>query len=167
MESRDIASPSHNTNFCPRLTWVGDLIMIIAFKSQKKINPLILFPTLIRSSPSSMDQLHILDLVLGPLGSIRSRNFVAPIPEGLHRSLWSIRILRSRKPLVKAYPSNLGLRILLIVPRDPITLILKHASYPIEPLFWMGLRNHSLSTHESILPSDSPNTKSPRIDESL
>ena len=86
------------------------------------------------SSPSLVDQLHTLDLVWVYLGSLWSHNFIIQIPQGLHRIHFSIRILKSRKPLVKVYPLNLGSSVLLALPREPITLLFNQENHTIESL---------------------------------
>lgn len=74
MESRDIASPSHKTISFPRLIWVSVLTGVNAIVFQKNNCPLILFPFLNRSSPSTIDQLHMLDLVWAHFRSLCSHN---------------------------------------------------------------------------------------------
>ena len=134
MGSRDIASPSSRIVSCPRFPLASVLIWIIAFNPQKKNCPLILFFSIIRSSPSLVDQLHTLDLILGPLGPLWSRNFTTLISQRSHKGQFSISIFGSREPLDKIYPQTLASRILLALPREPITLLLKKATHLVESL---------------------------------
>ena len=166
MESRDIASPSHKTTSLPKCIWVSVLTWVIAFLFQNKICPLIIFSSLNRSSPSSVDQLHILDLAYVRFGSLLSHNLITQIQQGLRRSHFSTRILGPQKLLDKGYYSNIGLSILLALPQEPITVLLKQVSHIIESLLWIGSGNHPPSIHWSIHSCDSSYIGSPPIGES-
>jgi len=107
--------------------------------------PLILFSSAIRSSPFLSDKFHFLDLILGPLGLIWSRNLTTPIPQRSHKDQFSIRI--SMPHIYKIYSQTLASRILLALPKEPITLLPEQESHTIESLLWIGLRNHSLSPY--------------------
>jgi len=162
--SLDIVSHNPRIISFRRFPLASDLIWITTLYF-KKIYLLILFSPTIKSSPSLVDQIHTLNLVLGLLGLVWSHNILMPISQRSHKIQVSIKISRSRNHLDKAYSQSLALRIFLALPRETITLLPKQTSHTIESLLWIGLGNHISSFHWHIHYRDSSRTGSPPISE--